>query len=112
MGGHKASGGPCRSGPKVECCPPPFPEGSSSLTFTRTSRSAATLLAATSLAIAAPDAAAPATGPNRYLAGSDLINLEVAADQQISPDGRTIGYGRKSNDIMTDSARYTIWLVH
>ena len=30
---------------------------------------------------------------------------------QISPDGRTIAYVRQSNDIMTDKARPTIWLV-
>jgi Tol biopolymer transport system component len=69
----------------------------------------AMLFAAT--ALAAPAAAAPATGPSRYLTGADLFNLEVATDPQISPDGRTIAYVRKSNDIMTDKARQTIWLV-
>ena len=58
-----------------------------------------------------PPQAAPATGPNRYFTGADLFNLEVATDPQISPDGRTIAYVRKSNDIMTDKARPTIWLV-
>jgi len=67
------------------------------------------LFAATSLA--APAGASPATGPSRYFTGSDLFNLEVATDPQISPDGRTIAYVRKSNDIMTDKARSTIWLV-
>src|SRR3569832_1073643 len=69
----------------------------------------ATLLSAT--AICVPAHAAPATGPSRYLTGSDLFDLEVATDPQISPDGRTIAYVRKSNDIMTDKARPTIWLV-
>jgi len=69
----------------------------------------AALLAAASFSI--PAMAAPATGPTRYLTGSDLFNLEVATDPQISPDGRTIAYVRKSNDIMTDKARPTIWLV-
>jgi dipeptidyl aminopeptidase/acylaminoacyl peptidase len=55
--------------------------------------------------------AAPATGPNRYFTGEDLFDLEVATDPQISPDGRTIAYARKSNDIMTDRARSTIWLI-
>jgi Tol biopolymer transport system component len=55
--------------------------------------------------------AAPATGPSRYFTGADLFNLEVASDPQISPDGRTIAYVRKSNDIMTDKARLTVWLV-
>ena len=69
----------------------------------------AMLFAAT--ALAAPPHAAPATGPARYFTGNDLFNLEVATDPQISPDGRTIAYVRKSNDIMTDKARSTIWLV-
>ena len=60
---------------------------------------------------AAPALAAPATGPSRYLTGSDLFNIEWASDPQISPDGRTIAYVRQSNDIMTDKARPTIWLV-
>ena len=69
----------------------------------------AILFAAT--ALSAPAIAAPATGPNRYFTGHDLFDLEVATDPQISPDGKTIAYVRKSNDIMTDKARPTIWLV-
>src|SRR5437764_13940184 len=61
--------------------------------------------------LSAPAVAAPATGPSRYFSGADLFNLEVATDPQISPDGRTIAYTRKSNDIMNDKARATIWLV-
>jgi dipeptidyl aminopeptidase/acylaminoacyl peptidase len=75
----------------------------------RTLPAFAAFLAAT--ALAAPAAAAPATGPNRYFTGSDLFSLEVATDPQISPDGKTIAYVRKSNDVMTDKARSTIWLV-
>jgi dipeptidyl aminopeptidase/acylaminoacyl peptidase len=62
-------------------------------------------------AIAAPAQAAPATGPNRYFSGSDLFGLEWASDPQISPDGRTIAYVRESNDVMTDKARPSIWLI-
>ena len=69
----------------------------------------ALLFAAT--ALGAPALAAPATGPSRTFTGSDLFNLEVASDPEISPDGRTIAYVRRSNDIMTDKARSTIWLV-
>jgi dipeptidyl aminopeptidase/acylaminoacyl peptidase len=69
----------------------------------------AMLFAATILA--APAAAAPATGPSRYFTGSDLFNLEWASDPEISPDGRTIAYVRQSNDVMTDRARPTIWLI-
>ena len=76
------------------------------MTFIRT-----IALFATATALSSPLAAKPAAGPNRYFTGGDLFNLEVATDPQISPDGRTIAYVRKSNDIMTDRARATIWLV-
>jgi dipeptidyl aminopeptidase/acylaminoacyl peptidase len=72
-------------------------------------RTLAALFAATVLAT--PSIAKPAEGPSRYFTGADLFNLEVATDPQISPDGRTIAYVRKSNEIMTDKARSTIWLV-
>ena len=62
-------------------------------------------------ALSAPALAAPATGPSRYLTGDDLFNLEWASDPQISPDGKTIAYVREANDIMTDRARPTIWVV-
>ena len=76
---------------------------------TRTLTALAILFAATSLN--APASAAPAMGPSRYFTGADLFDLEVATDPEISPDGRTIAYVRKSNDIMSDKARATIWLV-
>ena len=62
---------------------------------------------------AAPVAAlaAPATGPNSAFTGSDLFSLAAASDPQISPDGRQIAYVRRSNDIMTDKTRSSIWLV-
>lgn len=72
-------------------------------------RPIAALLAAVSLA--GPAGAAPATGPTRTFTGADLFGLEWASDPQISPDGRTIAYVRRSNDVMTDRARSTIWLV-
>jgi dipeptidyl aminopeptidase/acylaminoacyl peptidase len=69
----------------------------------------AALLAAT--AFQGPAMGTPANGPSRYFTGADLFDLEVATDPQISPDGKTIAYVRKSNDIMTDKLRPTIWLV-
>ena len=75
----------------------------------KTIRSLALLCAVT--ALSTPALAKPAAGPTRYFTGNDLFNLEVATDPQISPDGRTIAYVRKSNDIMTDKARSTIRLV-
>ena len=68
-------------------------------------------LLAVATALSAPASTRPATAPGRYFTGADLFNLEVATDPQISPDGRTVAYVRKSNDVMTDRARPTIWLV-
>ena len=62
-------------------------------------------------ALSAPVAAEPAAGPTRTFTGADLFSLEAAGDPQISPDGRTIAYVRRSNDVMTDKTRSTIWLV-
>ena len=45
------------------------------------------------------------------LAPIDVFNLEYAADPQISPDGRTVAFVRRSFDIATDRARANIWLV-
>jgi dipeptidyl aminopeptidase/acylaminoacyl peptidase len=55
--------------------------------------------------------AAPSDAPNPSFTGADLFNLAAAADPQISPDGRWIAYVRRSNDVMTDRARSTIWLI-
>ncbi len=41
----------------------------------------------------------------------DVFNLEIAADPQISPDGKTVIYARRSMDIMTDTARSNLWMV-
>jgi dipeptidyl aminopeptidase/acylaminoacyl peptidase len=62
--------------------------------------------------VASPALAAPAEGPSRIFEGKDIFGLEVATDPQISPDGTSIAYVRKSNDVMTDRARSTIWLVN
>lgn len=61
--------------------------------------------------IALPAQAAPPAGPERSFTARDLFSLEVAADPQISPDGRWIAYVRRSGDIMTDRFRPSIWLI-
>ncbi|WP_425411185.1 prolyl oligopeptidase family serine peptidase [Hyphococcus sp.] len=48
---------------------------------------------------------------NRFLQPADVFNIEYASDVQISPDGDTVAYARRSNDIMTDKTRSNIWLV-
>jgi dipeptidyl aminopeptidase/acylaminoacyl peptidase len=68
-----------------------------------------TLLLAAFLAM--PAFAEPATGPSRVLTGADLFKLEVATDPQIAPDGNTIVYVRRANDIMTDRAQASIWSI-
>jgi dipeptidyl aminopeptidase/acylaminoacyl peptidase len=79
--------------------------------LTRTAKlSLAILLAATCLA--PPASAAPADAPNPIFTGRDLFDLSAAADPQISPDGRTVAYVRRSADIMTDKARSSIWLIN
>ena len=67
-------------------------------------------LAALALGVSAAAISAP-NGPEPRFTGSDLFSLTVAADPQISPDGRWIAYVRRSNDIMTDRARSSIWLI-
>ncbi|MBS0575867.1 MAG: S9 family peptidase [Proteobacteria bacterium] len=69
------------------------------------------IVAALALALTAPILAAPAEGPTRLFTGADLFNLEAAADPQISPDGRTVVYVRRANDIMSDRTRSTIWAI-
>ncbi|MFK3888325.1 prolyl oligopeptidase family serine peptidase [Sphingomonas sp. NPDC079357] len=57
-----------------------------------------------------PNAAA-ADAPTRAFTGGDLFGLSIAADPQISPDGRTIVYVRRSADIMADRMQSSLWLI-
>ncbi len=73
------------------------------------------LLAATSASAPAsaqqqPNAV-PATAPDRSFTGADLFGLSIAADPQISPDGRTIVYVRRTADVMTDRMASSLWLI-
>jgi dipeptidyl aminopeptidase/acylaminoacyl peptidase len=42
---------------------------------------------------------------------TDVFQLEIAADPQISPDGSQVAYLRQSMDIMIDRARSNIWII-
>jgi dipeptidyl aminopeptidase/acylaminoacyl peptidase len=42
---------------------------------------------------------------------TDIFELEVATDPQISPDGSRIAYVRRSMDIMTDRPVSNIWII-
>ncbi|WP_298470713.1 S9 family peptidase [uncultured Erythrobacter sp.] len=74
-------------------------------------------LAAGAMVLASPLAAdehtdnSDTTAPSPYFEGKDLFGLSVAADPQINPDGTKIAYVRRTNDIMTDSAVTSIWLI-
>ena len=48
---------------------------------------------------------------SRLFTAADLFKLEQASDPRVRPDGRQVAYVRISNDVMTDRARRTIWLV-
>ena len=71
----------------------------------------ASLLAAAALLSASAGFAQPQPGAVRVFGAKDLFSLQVASDPQVRPDGGAIAYVRISNDIMTDSARQSIWLV-
>ena len=69
----------------------------------------ALILAALPLAGGAPALAADA--PDRIFSGADLFGLSIAADPEISPDGKTIVYVRRSGDIMSDRMEGSLWLI-
>lgn len=46
-----------------------------------------------------------------YFQAEDIFQLEVASSPQVSPDGKSVVYVRRSNDIMTDSTRSSLWQV-
>jgi len=71
----------------------------------------ALLLSAACLALAAPAVAQVADGPSRVLGARDLFALRAASDPQVRPDGSGVAYVRLANDIMTDQAKASIWLV-
>lgn len=70
------------------------------------------VVATTALALALTAGAGVAQdGPARTFGPRDLFGLQQASDPQARPDGGAIAYVRVSNDIMTDRARRSIWLV-
>ena len=77
------------------------------------SRIGMTVLVAASLGLTS--AVAPPTisddHQDKHLTREDVFALEYAADPQISPDGKSILYVRRSNDIMTDRTRSNIWIA-
>lgn len=43
---------------------------------------------------------------------TDVFELEIAADPQISPDGSRVVYVRNSNDIMIDRTKANLWIIN
>jgi len=43
---------------------------------------------------------------------SDVFNMELATDPQISPDGKKIIYVRQFNDIMSDKRYSNLWIIN
>jgi dipeptidyl aminopeptidase/acylaminoacyl peptidase len=62
------------------------------------------------LLLAGTAAIADEINKNHFL-NTDVFELEMAADPQISPDGDRVAYVRRSMDIMTDLVRSNIWIV-
>jgi dipeptidyl aminopeptidase/acylaminoacyl peptidase len=62
-------------------------------------------------AAAAPALGEVADGPSTTFSPRDLFALRQADDPQARPDGGAIAYVRETNDIMTDRAQRSIWLV-
>ncbi|MEW5683345.1 MAG: S9 family peptidase [Pseudomonadota bacterium] len=62
-------------------------------------------------AASVPVLAQVAEAPSKVFGARDLFGLTQATDPQVRPDGSSIAYVRAANDIMTDRARRTIWLV-
>lgn len=71
----------------------------------------ATFVSVLALATASAVSAQVADGPSRVFGARDLFGLQMASDPQVRPDGGAVAYVRVSNDIMTDRARRSIWLV-
>ncbi len=69
------------------------------------------LFASTSALAQQPPSIVASDGPSRVFTGSDLFGLAIAADPQISPDGRTIVYVRRTGDVMTDRMQSSLWLI-
>ena len=50
--------------------------------------------------------------PDAVFGPMDVFGIEVAADPQISPDGRWVVYVRSGFDIMTDGGTANLWIVN
>ena len=72
----------------------------------------ASLFAVAALITASSASAQSQPDLTRTFGAKDLFGLQMASNPQVRPDGSAIAYVRISNDIMTDSARSSIWLMN
>lgn len=64
-----------------------------------------------SLLLVAAGLVSTALAEDNSFQNTDVFELEVAANPQISPDGARIAYTRRSMDIMTDRQVSNIWII-
>src|SRR5689334_2285504 len=53
-----------------------------------------------------------AQAPADRLVPTDVFNLVLASDPQISPDGKRVVYVRQFSDVMTDTKYANLWIVN
>jgi dipeptidyl aminopeptidase/acylaminoacyl peptidase len=68
-------------------------------------------MAAVLALLGTPVGAQSGEAPSTRFVPRDLFGLEVATDPRISPDGRHVAYVRRQNDLLTDRAVPSIWLI-
>ncbi|MEX0942144.1 MAG: DPP IV N-terminal domain-containing protein, partial [Pseudomonadales bacterium] len=56
-------------------------------------------------------ASGPDSDSSHRFSALDVFELEYADDPQVAPDGRSVIYVRRANDIMTDTTRANLWQV-
>ncbi|MCG8469685.1 MAG: S9 family peptidase [Gemmatimonadetes bacterium] len=71
----------------------------------------ASLFAVLALGLVHAPSVAQAGAESGPLQVEDLFELEIAADPQISPDGRSVVYVRQRADVMTDRRFSNLWIV-
>lgn len=68
-------------------------------------------LSALAAALAVLPAAADETAPSKRFTAERVFDMEYASDPQISPDGKTIVYVRRSMDKLTDRDTGSLWTL-
>ncbi len=83
----------------------------STATYRRPLASLSALFISCAVAVCASPVAGQGGAESGPLRAEDLFDLELAADPQISPDGRLVVYVRQRADVMTDGRFSNLWVV-